>query len=181
MTFTYRDRNDGNRRKHAVLPADQFIGRFLRHVLPGRFVRMRHDGFLANGHRNKKLSAIRRLLGARPVEPFVALSAEQWVEAVLGVDPMQCPCCGDTLFDTSVPMSTNIDSRFLSLGGMGKYTHIRPKQPNVTTLRHMVCTTRPAQFCHQANRDLSHFLGGFNVLTSMLRNVHSCSARVVTC
>lgn len=97
VTFTYRDRNDGDRRKHAVLPADQFIRRFLLHVLPDRFVRIRHYRFLANGHRKKKLAAIRRLLGARPVEPLVAPTTEQWLEAVLGVDPMQCPCCGETL------------------------------------------------------------------------------------
>ena len=46
VTFSYRDRSDGDRRKRETLPADQFIGRFLTHVLPDNFMRIRHYGFL---------------------------------------------------------------------------------------------------------------------------------------
>ncbi len=97
VTFSYRDRRDGDRRKRETLPADQFIGRFLTHVLPDNFMRIRHYGFLSNGNRKKKLATIRKLLGARPPEPPAVQSAAQWLESVLGIDPNGCPCCGAPL------------------------------------------------------------------------------------
>jgi Putative transposase/Transposase zinc-binding domain len=51
VRFAYRDRAHGNRRKTLSLPATQFLGRFLLHVLPTGFTRIRHYGLLAN--RNK--------------------------------------------------------------------------------------------------------------------------------
>jgi hypothetical protein len=58
VTFRYRDRSDGDRRKRLELSADRFIGRFLCHVLPAGFMRNRQYGFLANRYRGTKLSAI---------------------------------------------------------------------------------------------------------------------------
>lgn len=101
VRFTYRDRTDGDRRKVATLSAEQFIGRFLTHVLPTRFTRIRHYGFLANRYKQAKLSRIRTLLGARAPQPLpAALTAEQWLEEVLGIDPSRCPCCGAALRQT---------------------------------------------------------------------------------
>lgn len=99
VTFAYRDRTDGDRKKTKTIPVNQFIGRFLRHVLPGNFMRIRHYGFLSNGHRKKKLETIRTLIGAVTPEPHPTLTAAQWLETVLGIDPMQCPCCGGRLQD----------------------------------------------------------------------------------
>ena len=98
VTFRYRDRADGDRRKERTLPAAEFISRYLKHVLPTRFMRIRHYGFLANRHRRSKLATIRTLLGARPPEPPpAAQSASEWLEAVLGIDPDCCPGCGEPL------------------------------------------------------------------------------------
>jgi hypothetical protein len=97
VTFSYRDRSDGDCRKRETLPADQFIGRFLTHVLPDNFMRIRHYGFLSNGNRKNKLATIRKLLGARPPEPPAVQSAAEWLESVLGIDPSRCPCCGAPL------------------------------------------------------------------------------------
>jgi len=97
VTFSYRDRRDGDRRKRETLPANQFIGRFLTHVLPDNFMRIRHYGFLSNGNRTKKLATIRKLLGARTPKPPVVQSAAEWLESVLGIDPERCPCCGGPL------------------------------------------------------------------------------------
>src|ERR1700738_2044363 len=49
-----------------TLTADEFIRRFLLHTLPGGFHRIRHDGFLANGHRAAKLTRCRQLLRVPP-------------------------------------------------------------------------------------------------------------------
>ena len=97
VTFRYRDRSDGDRSKFKKLPADEFIGRFLSHVLPDNFMRIRHYGFLSNGNRKKKLAAIRKLLGARSPEPLPLQTAQQWLETILGIDTSCCPRCGGPL------------------------------------------------------------------------------------
>jgi hypothetical protein len=98
VSFRYRDRSDGDRQKLKTLPADQFIGRFLTHVLPDSFMRIRHYGFLSNRNRKAKLAVIRKLLGARAPEPQPTVqTAQQWLETVLGIDTTRCPQCGGPL------------------------------------------------------------------------------------
>src|SRR5918995_929115 len=68
VTFSYRNRKDQNRRKTMTLDADEFIRRFLLHVIPKGFMRVRHFGFLAN--RSKSLlSKCRQLLDLNPALP----------------------------------------------------------------------------------------------------------------
>jgi len=63
VTFRWRDYADGGKQKTMELDATEFMRRFLLHVLPRGFVRIRHYGFLANGHRTAKLASCRKLLG----------------------------------------------------------------------------------------------------------------------
>jgi hypothetical protein len=99
VRYQYRDRRDGDRLKTDSLPAEQFVGRFLQHVLPDRFLRIRYYGLLANCVKRKQLARCRELLGARP--PAAAddrpQSAADWMRQVLGIDIRQCPCCGEAL------------------------------------------------------------------------------------
>ncbi len=80
------------------LDAGKFIRRFLLHVLPDGFHRIRHYGFLANGRRTAKLERCRRLLGASrpepPAEPDGELNRSRHPA---GPDPRRCPCCGGTM------------------------------------------------------------------------------------
>ena len=95
VTFTWRDYRDGARTKPMVLTADEFMRRFLLHVLPDGFQRIRHYGFLANGHRRQKLEVIRKLLNATP--PVADKRAATNEPAPAEVDPKEpppCPCCG---------------------------------------------------------------------------------------
>ena len=62
VTFRWRDYRHGNRSRTMTLDAHEFIRRFLLHVLPDRFVRIRHFGFLANRHRADKIERARQLL-----------------------------------------------------------------------------------------------------------------------
>ena len=108
VRFTYRDRRDGDRLKTAEIPTDKFIGRFLHHVLPARFLRIRHYGFLANRAKRKSLARCRELLGVPP-----ATAAEHrprtladWLRGLLGVDPTSCPRCGDRLHRAPLLPST---------------------------------------------------------------------------
>jgi hypothetical protein len=66
VKFIWRDYRDNNQQKTMTLTADQFIGRFLLHVLPNGFHRIRYYGFLANPHRQEKLGQCRQLLGMAP-------------------------------------------------------------------------------------------------------------------
>jgi hypothetical protein len=62
VTFRYKDYADDQRSKTMTLSADEFLRRFVQHVLPRGFVKIRHYGFLANRHRDEKLQLCRRLL-----------------------------------------------------------------------------------------------------------------------
>jgi hypothetical protein len=66
VTFTWKDYSDGSRIKLMTLAPAEFMRRFLLHVLPDGFQRIRHYGFLANGNRQAKLARIRELLPAPP-------------------------------------------------------------------------------------------------------------------
>jgi hypothetical protein len=73
VAFRWKDYADGNRQKTMKLAAEEFVRRFLMHVLPQGFSRIRYYGFLANRHRQQKLAAIRALLTAET--PVVCDSA----------------------------------------------------------------------------------------------------------
>jgi hypothetical protein len=66
VSFEYKDYADGDKKKVMTLEASEFIRRFLLHILPAGFVRIRQFGFLANRARGKKLALCRALLGAIP-------------------------------------------------------------------------------------------------------------------
>src|SRR3981189_2948396 len=69
VRFHWKDYRNGNRQKTMTLAADEFIRRFLRHVLPAGFQRIRYYGFLANRYREQKLARCRELRGMPAPEP----------------------------------------------------------------------------------------------------------------
>ena len=93
VRFRWRDYADGDRVKIMTLAAEEFIRRFLLHVVPGGFVRIRHFGFLANRTRRAKLARCRALLA----QPAPAASAIESVPALMrrltGIDIERCPVC----------------------------------------------------------------------------------------
>jgi hypothetical protein len=94
VTFRYKDRADGNKTKTTKLEGPVFARLFLQHVLPDRFVRIRHYGFLA-ARSARKLELCRRLLGASPVPRSYATN-ETWDQAfqrIFHSDPLLCPRC----------------------------------------------------------------------------------------
>jgi hypothetical protein len=94
VTFTYRDRKDKDRLKSMTLDAQEFIRRFLLHVLPDGFMRIRHFGFLANRSKKRALSQCRNLLGLHPALPKVAKhSAHDLLLQLTGIDLNCCPRC----------------------------------------------------------------------------------------
>lgn len=99
VTLRYQDRADGNKKKLMTLPGESFVRRFLYHVMPQGFHRIRHYGFLANSNRKASVSLCRLLLAVEeprdPQQPDD--KAEAWHELLLrltGIDVLRCPRCG---------------------------------------------------------------------------------------
>jgi predicted Zn-ribbon and HTH transcriptional regulator len=93
VTFRYKDRTDGNVTKHRTVSGLEFVRLFLQHVLPQRFVRIRHYGILA-AKRREDLARCRELLGAQPAVPRVKDAS--WIvafERLFGSNPLRCPAC----------------------------------------------------------------------------------------
>jgi hypothetical protein len=79
-----------------ALDADEFIRRFLIHVLPDGLHRIRYYGFLGNCHRARKLALCRELLGTRQAEPVAAEPPADYrdrFEALTGRSLRECPHC----------------------------------------------------------------------------------------
>jgi hypothetical protein len=94
VTLSYRDRKDGDREKIMTLEAQEFIRRFLLHVLPDGFMRIRHFGFLANRSKKQALAQCRKLLDLDPALPqSPILSTKDLLLHITGVDLSRCPCC----------------------------------------------------------------------------------------
>ena len=86
-----------------TLAADEFIRRFLLHVLPDGFHRIRHYGLLANGGRVAKLAYCRRLLAApEPAPPAAAADYRERYEQLTGRSLDLCPCCGGRMIEIGV-------------------------------------------------------------------------------
>ncbi len=94
VVFTYKARSDENRTKTMDLQATEFIRRFLLHVLPYRFMKIRYFGFLANNCKAKAILLIRRLIGkAIKVFSFAEETIREKTLRLTGNDILLCPHC----------------------------------------------------------------------------------------
>jgi hypothetical protein len=97
VTFKYRDRNDNDQIKLMTLDASEFIRRFLLHILPDGFVKIRHYGILSTRNRKTKLAQCMALLGVPQRDQEQEKTRVPWedlLERITGVDPRICPYCG---------------------------------------------------------------------------------------
>jgi len=100
VSFAWKDYADGNKQKTMTLSITEFIRRFLLHVVPNGFVRIRHYGFLSNRNRKEKLDRCMKLLGiptAGAGSPEKEEQSRHWYDLVMqltGKDPTICPVCG---------------------------------------------------------------------------------------
>jgi len=97
VIFRYKDYNDNDKNKFMTLEVFEFIRRFLLHVLPKKFVRIRYYGLLSNRYRKTNLNRCRLLLKASPVNYNNQNKEESWQEIYLrltGEDIRICPECG---------------------------------------------------------------------------------------
>ena len=96
MRFRWKDYRHGDRQKVVTVSADEFIRRFLLHVLPEGFHRIRYYGFLGNHYREQKLAHCRDLLGMPVPEPSASRASKDYrdrYEELTGCSLRQCPAC----------------------------------------------------------------------------------------
>lgn len=98
VTFKWRDYKDENKQKFMTLKAEEFIRRFLLHVLPCNFVKIRHYGILSNRNRSIKLKKCKKLLGVyseRNIEFLKKLSTVELLFRLTGIDINVCSHCNN--------------------------------------------------------------------------------------
>jgi hypothetical protein len=93
VSFTYKDYKHQHQQKVMTLSADEFLRRFLMHVLPNRFQRIRHYGLLGNRHRAENLARCRALLAMPAPVTQPRRDYRERCQQLTGHDPLLCPQC----------------------------------------------------------------------------------------
>lgn len=96
VTFRYKDYRDANITKLMTIPASEFIRRFLLHIIPPGFMRIRYYGFLSNSHRASNLALCRRLLALNPQPLPQLLPPDDFAsryQRLTGQQLAPCPAC----------------------------------------------------------------------------------------
>lgn len=91
VSFKWKDYSDSNKQKIMSLHAHEFIRRFLLHVLPKKFVKIRHFGLFSNRNRRKILETCRKVL--KVTHESHARNVESWKEVLLRVTGIDIDCC----------------------------------------------------------------------------------------
>lgn len=109
VTFRWRDYKDSSKCKLMTVSADEFIRRFLIHILPSGFMKIRHYGLLGNRNKTTKLTLCKHLTNT-PILFKKKISTLQLIQKITGRDFSKCPHCGSdklsrcTLFSKSPPV-----------------------------------------------------------------------------
>ena len=115
VAFRVRDNAHAGKKRVEQLSADTFIARFLQHVLPQGFKRIRHYGLLASCHKREKLALCRLALHAPEPAKAVIETVDAFLQRVAQIDITRCPHCAtgvmrviDTIAPTRpiLPMTT---------------------------------------------------------------------------
>lgn len=93
VTFKWRDYKDDSKQKLMTLSADEFIRRFLIHILPNGFMKIRHYGLLGNRNKTTKLKLCKQLTHT-PLLTMEKSSILQLILKITGMDLSKCPICG---------------------------------------------------------------------------------------
>lgn len=103
VTFRWRDYADGNRMKNMTVTADEFIRRFLLHILPAGFRKIRHYGIFAFRNKSARMALCRRL--THTPKPAPTLPLLDRLRRILGHDFNLCPCCKRGFLSRDSPYS----------------------------------------------------------------------------
>lgn len=99
VTISYKDYDDGCKVKTMQLDGEEFVRRFLMHVLPKGFSRIRYSGYLANACRKKNIRLIRKLTAtAERINRLSGMKARDRILSIFGVDICKCPLCSSEMY-----------------------------------------------------------------------------------
>ena len=105
VSFSYRDRKDGNQQKVETLPAVEFLRRFMIHAVPKGFQRIRYHGFLANRTKEKNIARIYQALAViRCITAREPITARDFILKRFGIDISRCPGCNRGTLHESTPI-----------------------------------------------------------------------------
>jgi hypothetical protein len=113
VTFTYRDRQNNDQTKKMTLDADEFIRRFLLHVLPKGFFKIRYFGFLSHTNKKQLIPLIRDLIGDAAIIPEkIDESISEMMLRLTGIDISCCPKCkkGKMMVIRKLPLQDDFKS-----------------------------------------------------------------------
>jgi hypothetical protein len=99
ICFKYKDYADGNKVKTMELSHGEFLRRFEQHILPSRFVKIRHYGYVQNRGKYERLQKIRKSLKLSEMRPKVVIPVAVRIMTLYGKDINQCPCCKEGKLD----------------------------------------------------------------------------------
>jgi hypothetical protein len=148
VSFRWRDSAHGNKKRIMALPVDEFLHRFLLHLLPRGFVRIRNFGFLANRQRATLLPLCFKLLQSpedRSAPPFPAAQLPR-------TEPLpRCPLCGG---DMHIVERLSPDSAALSLSTPTRpacrmTTQLQPRKVSMLRNAQPICASHTA-YCVRA-------------------------------
>jgi 4-hydroxy-3-methylbut-2-en-1-yl diphosphate synthase IspG/GcpE len=94
VRFKVRDNTQAGKKRVEQLPINEFTRRFLQHVLPAGFKRIRHYGLLANCHKKEKLAQCRLALQMPQPQAAIIESVQAFMLRVSQIDVLRCPHCG---------------------------------------------------------------------------------------
>lgn len=109
VTFHYKDYADGGKQKSLTMDGEEFVGAFLRHILPTGFHRVRFSGFLANNVKTKKLTLIHKILNRTyKGDPVKGKNMWELILYLFNRDICECPNCKASLVRLArgVPLTT---------------------------------------------------------------------------
>jgi hypothetical protein len=93
VTFEYKDYADGGKHKQMTLSGEEFLRRFEQHILPPRFCKIRHYGYLSNYRRRQRINELLQQMDLPLHAPQAAVSAVITMIEKFGSATLQCPCC----------------------------------------------------------------------------------------
>ena len=93
IRFEYKDYQDNSKLKSMTLSHEEFLGRFEQHILPFRYVKIRHYGYMSPNGRVKRIEAIHRQLSLPRPMPKIKITLRQRMLELTGRDIKLCPKC----------------------------------------------------------------------------------------
>lgn len=105
VTFRYKDYKDRSRSKTMTLQASEFIRRFLLHVLPPGYCKIRYYGLLSSHHRQKLLLSCRKAMGIQQQKSRIeGMTWQEVLKMLTGYDVTVCPCCNKGVMQPYIPL-----------------------------------------------------------------------------